>query len=319
MKSVSELLEERRTKAVRDRDARVTALYEREPALYRCVQKKRALGQKLLLAALNDNPEERNAFREALDACAQEETAYLQQLGLSPDFFEPDYACKKCGDTGNVNGKPCSCRRQLQIERNYDMSSVKSNLLRENFDTFALSRFRKDRQEGEPVSPYENMQHLLSRMRDEYVPLFTNRSPSLFFYGPQGVGKTFLLNCIAKGVLDRGYTVLYQSASPLLDFLLRYSFSFESERASLTERFQFCRTADLLLIDDLGSEYTTLPKITALFDLLNARHDAGLPIVISSNLQPEELEEQYNARIASRILGTFQMFELYGSDLRLQV
>lgn len=319
MKSVSELLEARRSKALRIRDARVEALYAREPELRRCAQQKRALGQKLLIAALNDNPEERNAFREALDACTREETASLQRLGISPDFFEPEYHCKKCGDTGSINGKTCSCRRQLQIEYNYDMSSVKNNLLRENFDTFDVSRFRKDRQDGEVVSPYENMQHLLQRMRDEYVTTFTGRSPSLFFYGPQGVGKTFLLNCIAKGVLDRGYTVLYQSASPLLDFLLRYSFSFESERASLTERFQFCRTADLLLIDDLGSEYTTQPKITALFDLLNARHDAGLPILISSNLQPEELEEQYNARIASRILGTFQMFELYGSDLRLQV
>ncbi len=314
---VSEILERRRTEAVQRRDRRVQKLFEAHPELAEIRQKKQKKLMETLSLALNQDPEALKKARAALQRLETQEARLLEQVGVSASFFEPDYTCPDCHDEGFVHGVSCHCRNALLASERYAMSAVAQRIDRENFRTFDLSLFRRDRQPSEPMSPYENMRMLREQMEDGYVKHFSAESPNLYFFGPTGTGKTFLVNCIVKGTLDRGARVFYQTAPALLNFLVGYSYTNVSARSSADEsRFHFAHECDLLVVDDLGTEYTNGNMVAELFDLLNDRIVSGRPTIISSNLQPQELGEVYNDRIASRITGEYLMFEVFGSDLR---
>ena len=313
-RKVNEILADRRRRAELRRDQRVQQLCRQVPEFDELEKQRRDAGRELVRVTLERG--DVAAIRERLRQIQLRRERILAERGIEPSFFEPDYTCPLCGDTGFVDGKSCSCRRQLQIERNVDMSSVRGLLDEQNFERFDLGLFRRDRQPGESVSPYENMQELVRLMRDEYVAFFGGKSPNIFLFGPTGVGKTYLAHCVVKGVLDKGFTVLYQTAPQLLDFLTEYSFSYQENREQRRERYDFCFQADLLVIDDLGAEFTTAKMLSELFELLNARLLAKRPTLISSNARPDELISLYDSRIASRIQGEYVIFELFGSDLR---
>lgn len=313
---VSDILAERRQQAVRRRDQRVAELEAQEPDFRAMQAERKALGQRLLMAGLGRSAEDPEALRAEIQALEDRLAAWKADRGLTEDFFTPDYTCPDCQDQGFVDGHSCHCRDQLLIEAHYDLSSIQTLLQRENFQTSRLSRFRKDRQPGEEESPYDHMEALYDDMEHEYVGGFTTHSPNLYFYGPVGTGKTFLLSAIAKGVLDKGYTVLYQTAPDLVDFLVQYAFMYPSDRKGAEDRRNYIFSCDLLVIDDLGSERTNDQVISALFEVINGRLIAGRPTIISSNLELGELAEVYDQRIASRIQGDYLAFAFYGGDLR---
>ena len=319
MTNVSDILAKRRQEAVQKRDRRVEALYAAHPEMARLHQQRLQKGRALLGKMLSMNEEERKEAEADLRRRREEERAGWEALGVSPNAFLPDYVCSDCHDEGFVNGVSCHCRNRLLAEARYDMSAIGKRVEIENFKTFNLLLFRQDRQPNEPCSPFENMADLHRRMKEEYIPTFSRRSPNLYFYGPTGTGQTFLINCIVKELLDRGVQVYYRTAPQLLEFLTTYSFSYAGERTeSDRAKHDFAFSCDLLVIDDLGTEFLTDKMRAELFELLNARIVAALPTIISSNVQLEELGDLYGERIASRIAGEYVPFALFGSDLRKQ-
>lgn len=315
--TVSDILDRRRATAKLSRDQRVASFYEDHPDFLALRDDIKKTSQDLILAMLQK--EDTKPIQDKLDQLHKEEEAFLNDHNMTKDFFEPDYTCKICNDEGFVDGKSCSCRKQLLVDQNYDQSKVKEKLKEQNFSTFKLDIFRKSRQQGEEVSPYENMKDLVQALTEEYVPYFSTKSPNLYFYGPTGTGKTFLVNSIAKGLLDRGYTVLYQTAGELLEFLVNYNFMFVEDKESNYDRHQFVFDVDLLIIDDLGTEFVRDQTVAALFDLINSRLVGKKPVILSSNIELEELGDYYDQRIASRIQGEYTAFEIYGNDLRRQL
>ncbi|MDD7543621.1 MAG: ATP-binding protein [Peptoniphilaceae bacterium] len=313
--SASEILAGRRQRAERLRDQRVQRLEKMYPEIARSRKALMEQGRNLMQVALRGSKKEIADLRAGIDAARRHLDEEMRRAGLSPSDFEPEYQCPDCKDTGFVEGKSCHCRNKLLLEQKYELSSVSRLLEQQNFQTFDLSLFRKDRQPGEEVSPYEHMADL-KKILFEYVETFSAKSPNLYFYGPTGTGKTFLVNCIAKEVLDRGFTVYYQMASEIADFLVSYSFMFEADRRSVTERREFIFSCDLLIIDDFGTEFPNDKTRSELFSLINERILRQKPTVISSNISPEEIREHYDERIESRIAGEYELFELYGSDLR---
>ena len=201
------------------------------------------------------------------------------------------------------------------------MSNMKEILERDNFNTFDIDVFSDMPVEGKELSPRENMKAML---QDMYNYTFNfgedseEESGNLLFLGTPGLGKTFMCSCIAKEILNKGYTVIYQTSFNLLEVIERYKFKTETYSATDEENYRNLFTCDLLIIDDLGTEMPNSFTNSELFNIINSRLNAKKKIIISTNLNLLQIKEIYTERILSRIVGNFKMYEFYGRDLRLK-
>ena len=133
--------------------------------------------------------------------------------------------------------------------------------------------------------------------------------------GKSGLGKTYLLHCMAKVLLERGYHVILLSAYRFLEIARRTYLGRDNgdgEMESLME-------ADVLMIDDLGTEpFMENITIVQLFNLLNERQLANRATIISTNLNEKDLRERYTERVASRLLDkrTCTVIPFAGEDIR---
>ena len=145
-----------------------------------------------------------------------------------------------------------------------------------------------------------------------YVDDFDLESNNLYFYGRTGLGKTHLSLAIANEVMKKGYNVVYGSVITFLNKLEREKFG----RTETYETEDALVDADLLILDDLGAEFTTPVAVSCLYNILNCRIARRVPTIISSNLSVEEIKNRYPESIASRIIGNFKTVEFIGKDIR---
>lgn len=241
----------------------------------------------------------------------------LRDAGYPEDYLDPIYNCPICKDTGADGTKMCICKRRMVNEELYQMSGIEEIIKYQNFDNFDLDLFRPVKEGGEALSPRQVMENLHLPMAKEYAKNFpNNKDKNLYFYGPVGTGKTYMTNCIAKEVMDRGYSVVYQSATSLLNFIGDYNFAPQEVKEEMKPKYGFLKDADLLIIDDLGTEFSTVVSTSNFFELINERLLDGKAIIISTNLDHMDLREDYDDRIYSRILGNFKLVNFFGDDLR---
>lgn len=253
------------------------------------------------------------------EALLSEKQRLMAEAGYPADYLAVQYQCPICHDTGYVDGQRCRCLKQRLIDLAYDRSNLKNVLQRENFSTFQLNRFSSEEIPGETHSPIEN----IKQVRDfvaSYLQAFPHNTPAnLFFYGPTGTGKTFFCNCIAKALLDAGFTVLYMTASELCSAFEAYRFRDKSrDMAEDADIQELIRDTDLLIIDDLGTEFTTALSSSDIFHCINQRILHQKSTIISTNLNLSQISRIYTDRVASRISGSYRLIKLYGPDLRRQ-
>ena len=118
-------------------------------------------------------------------------------------------------------------------------------------------------------------------------------------------------------MIESGYEVLYDSAQNIVAAFEqdRFKSGYGTGYEPKGDKYMEC---DLLILDDLGTEFVNQFTVSCLYNLLNTRQNKGLSTVISTNLSPEELSKKYEDRIYSRIIGsdsTILLFE--GKDRRL--
>ena len=181
------------------------------------------------------------------------------------------------------------------------------------FQSFDLNYY-PDTPDQEGRSPRRTMAHILQRCRD-YADHFGPGSGSLLFLGRTGLGKTHLSLAIAGQVAAAGAGVLYSSIQAIVDRYERVRF----DRGPSSDDREFIHMAprcDLLVIDDLGSEFSTTFSQSVFYNLLNERITAGLPVILSTNLTLEQLNTTYNERIASRVLCGCTSYSFAGKDIR---
>ena len=147
-----------------------------------------------------------------------------------------------------------------------------------------------------------------------FIDHFDDEFNNLYFYGDTGIGKTFLSNCIAKELLDRGYSVIYFTAFQLFDILGRDKFG-RNENAS--DAHQNIFGCDLLIIDDLGTELSNSFTSSQLFLCLNERILRRKSTIISTNLRMNQLADIYSERVLSRISSSYTVMNLFGADIRI--
>jgi DNA replication protein DnaC len=178
------------------------------------------------------------------------------------------------------------------------MSNLGKVFERENFDAFNINYY------SETVDPYSGLipRKQMSAIWDvvlRFVKDFGERYENLYFYGNPGLGKTFLTNCIAQDLLNKGHTVLYATAAQLFKQVEDARFGREKRGHSLP--LQAAYDVDLLIIDDLGVEFITTVTYSELFNFINSRSLDRKPTIISTNLDTEELKETYSVAHLRRI------------------
>lgn len=245
----------------------------------------------------------------------QKKQKLMIENGFSNEYFYDVFNCKKCNDTGFINNQKCDCFKQKLINKAYDMSNISEIIKTENYSKFSLDYYSKQVDEKNGISPYENMK-LITRKCSLFVEEFEEKFKNMVFYGDAGLGKTFLCRCIAKELLDKGKTVLYNTAFELFNTLEKERFNKNEEELN-KEVLNLIKNADLLIIDDLGTEFITSFSTTALFDIINGRILNKKSTIISTNLSPDKLMEIYSERVVSRLYGEYDMIKFFGNDIRI--
>jgi DNA replication protein DnaC len=267
-------------------------------------------------AAICGDMSKRDKLSQKLDSINEEKHILLTSAGYPQDYLDLHYDCPLCQDTGFVNGSKCRCFKQAAIDLLYNQSNIKKILLLENFSNFNYDWYSEDY--IDPVSGISALENIVNVTKN--VNSFLSDFPSgdnLLFYGDTGVGKTFLTHCIAGELLEKGYSVLYLSAIDLFDLFSKYAFDNDSE-ADYRDVFSQILDCELLIIDDLGTELVNSFTNSRLFYCINERILAGQSTIISTNLSLEELMNTYSERIFSRLTMSYQIFKIFGDDIRLK-
>ena len=236
----------------------------------------------------------------------------LARNGFPVDYLDMPCDCKDCHDTGYINGVKCHCFTQASIDLVYTQSNIKDILTRENFSTFDLRVYSNVIPSGEESSPRAIANVALKKAK-EFCDGFPNGEGFLIM-GRTGCGKTFLSNCIAKELLDKGISVVYFTSYELFSIFEKQTFERNPEVYDDHEHIFDC---DLLIIDDLGTEMTNTFTVSKLFTCLNERMLNGKSTLISTNLSLNEMADRYSERITSRILSSYKVIRLIGDDIRL--
>ena len=242
----------------------------------------------------------------------QEERARLAEENFEEGFLDETPICDKCGGSGYVGSTMCECLRELCRQEQKKEVSILSGS-KESFNQFRLDYYpdRVDPQYG--ASPRTIMERNFQNCR-RYAATFNLNAGNLLFVGGTGLGKTFLSACIARTVADRGYSVVYETAAHLFGKLEKARFNPTEESRREAEKFTAC---DLLIVDDLGTEMPGQFVTASLYSLLNDRMLAGKPMVVSTNLNVDEVSRRYTPQIASRLYGGFQRLTFVGEDIRV--
>ena len=252
----------------------------------------------------------------ALAEARQKRDALLAASGRSPQALEPKFTCPLCQDTGVAQGKTCQCvRREMQRLRREEIEAM-SSLSVTSFDTMKLDYYpnTRDPQTGRSVRQY--MAELLADLQD-YAAAFDLDSENLMFTGNAGLGKTHAALAVAGAALDKCYDVIYIS-SP--DFFSRVeTLHFGSDPAGEKDALLETVTgADLLILDDLGTEFNSSFVISTLYSLLNDRLGRRRPTILTTNITDGALlEKLYTEKVASRI-SAFVPYRFLGDDIRLK-
>jgi len=242
----------------------------------------------------------------------QQERTWLIDTNFEEGFLDETPICDRCGGTGYLGSAMCECLAELcRQEQKKELTLLSGG--KESFNQFRLDYYpdRVDPKLG--VSPRSIMERNLRTCRT-YTATFSLGSGNLLFNGGTGLGKTFLSACIARGVADKGFSVLYETATHLFNKLEQAKFNPSEETRQEAAKFTAC---DLLIVDDLGTEMPGQFVTAALYSLLNDRLLSGKPMIISTNLNVDEIHRRYSPQIASRLQGSFHQLIFLGEDIRV--
>ncbi len=275
------------------------------------------LRQTMVLAAqavFTQNGDVNEAMDKARQAnfALQQEREALVKAHFEEGYLDDSPICDCCGGTGYLGSQMCECLQELcRQEQKRELTLLSGG--KETFSQFRLEYYSSQPDPKYGASPRAIMERNLQKCRS-YATMFTPNSGNLLFVGNTGLGKTFLSACIARTVADRGYSVVYESANRLFSKLEQAKFTGSEEARREAARFNEC---DLLILDDLGTEMPGQFVTAALYSLVNDRLLDGKPMVISTNLNVDEIARRYSPQIASRLHGNFTGLTFVGDDIRV--
>lgn len=304
------LMEKRRRKALEQFEENKNIAYAQIPDLSRIDDELSSSGMLISNEILNRKNNIQNALlmiRQRNEQLISEKKRILTESGLGSDFLTIKYHCNKCNDTGYVDAMPCDCLNEVIAE----LVQNKANKISDDasFDSFEL-KYYPENLDGVPCR--DIMAQTLESCKN-YAEDFSRYSPNLLLFGGTGIGKTHISKAIAKKVAENGFDVIYMSAPDLFTSLEKERFNQETPAENINSIVK----CELLVIDDLGAEFTTSFTISALYNIINTRLLSDLPTIITANLSPSELKQRYSDRIASRLIGCYEHLRFLGNDIRI--
>lgn len=264
------------------------------------------------------------AFQKGADAQEALEQVRQQNMQLQAErkeliagsfpaeYLEESPLCPHCGGSGYIGSTMCSCLIELCCEEQKKSLSLLA-AGEHRFEDFYVEYYPDTVDPQYGASPREIMNRIFQVCK-KYAYGFSCDSGNLLFNGGTGLGKTMLSACIARAVTEKGFSVAYESAPHLFTKLEKDRFHQDEESARTVAAYTQC---DLLIVDDLGTELPGNFNIAALYALLNDRLLAGKPMIISTNLNIDEIRQRYSPQIASRLQGSFQLLPFVGEDIRV--
>ncbi len=289
---------------------RVQDIYEKYPMIRQIDEQISELAENFATSFTVENGMNFEEYRCRLADLRMEKEALLKCYQISPETLQMQYHCPDCKDTGFIDNEKCHCFRQRIIDEMYQQSNLKEILKAENFSTLTYKYYDKENM--------DKMKIAIERCKN-FTESFDKTYENILLCGTVGTGKTFLSNCIAKEVLDKGHSVLYLSAFQLFDLMAKNSFSANAPKEDfVAKQYPHIFESDLLIIDDLGTELANSFTMAGFFLVINERILRKKSTLISTNLSPEEILTTYTERTASRIIANYTMMKLSGSDIRLK-
>ena len=318
-RNILQKYDEKRSRALQQRDLRIQEVYTKVPEISRIDRQIESFGIRSIQAYLqsHENPVElMKKVRTEVEDLRKRRSFLLRLAGYTEEDLQPVYECPYCQDTGFIDGKRCRCFEQQLIESAYERSHLKALLQQDNFHNFDLECFSPVKRENEPCSARTQMETILSAVRRD-LEAFPSQGPiNYLFTGSTGTGKTFLAGCIAKELLDKGFTVLYLSAYDLAAQMSDRRFHYRDSESD-SDAIQFIQDCDLLIIDDLGTEAPIKTSAADVLHLIDLRIQNGRSTILTTNLELSAIGKLYTDRLVSRLLGSYRLLRFLGADLRL--
>lgn len=311
-------LGDRRASALSVADYRKNETYREIPRLSEIEKELSSIGVSTAKAVLSgkDAATLLTSLKEKSVALQKEFNELLLSHGYSVDYLEPQFSCDKCSDTGFIEFEnktiTCECYKKLLSDCACKELNSISPLSLSTFDSFKLALY-SDKPDKKGNIPYVRMQKIYDFCL-KYATEFTPESKGIMMKGDTGLGKTHLSLAIANEVIKKGYSVVYVSAPDILSKLEKEHFTYSYSQEQ--EIMQSLINCDLLILDDLGTEFATNFTKSAVYNIFNTRVNMGKPIIINTNYTSKELEENYTQRFVSRVMASCSVLSFIGTDIR---
>ncbi|MDK2802245.1 MAG: ATP-binding protein [Oscillospiraceae bacterium] len=228
----------------------------------------------------------------------------LVENSYPENYLQLDYSCNICNDTGYKLGSLCECFKHLIKKIKAKELINSSNLNISSFQSFDLSLYPEE---------FKNKMKEIYLYCIKYSDNFNINSNNIFMMGNTGLGKTHLSFAIANNVINSGFNVIYGSAQDLFRSVESEHFGKVSSLNSTLDTIIYC---DLLIIDDVGTEFESNFYSSLLYNIINSRINLSKPIIINSNLNQDDIFSRYSDRVVSRLI-SFDILKFYGNDIRL--
>lgn len=260
---------------------------------------------------------------EAANRPLSEEKARLLKLhGFPEDYLDPIYTCPDCRDSGYIkstDSPPKKCHCYLKLASELPFEGIQQAKIPESadFESFIYEYYSDS--EADEVScktPRENIEDITSYFRT-YLQQYPNVSASHLIYGNVGVGKTHLTYCIVNELRRKSLPWIYLTANEFYDLAGQNTFLEQNspQKAIAGQRFLEALNADMLILDDIGSELCNTFTTSQLFLCINERQLKHKPTIITTNLSLSDLKQTYGERIFSRLLD-YTPIRISGDDIR---
>jgi len=312
MRKAKEIIAAHRAESIDTQEQRIKEAEAKIPQLGEVNRSLSMTGLKIMGEAMAHtlNEERLSEIREEYEDLAARKRNLLLAFGFPEDYIDIKYHCPLCSDTGYVGIDMCKCLKRELVLASLESSGLSSLIRNQSFGTFSLDYY----QNNDRV----NMTKVVNTMKGFAETFSPKNGESWLFIGPTGLGKTHLSTAVAVELIKKGFDVVYESTQQIMtDYeTVRFSSGYASDR-EMPDLTRYTE-ADLLIMDDLGTEMTTQYTISCLYNIVNTRINRNLSTIISTNLTQKELRERYSDRITSRLFGEYHPVVFTGNDVRFQ-